>query len=145
MASNAALMKRFFSDLSPWEMSLIPYVYALPLMVRRPCPLSAYRPSVRVFSPTLAWVTATCSWSAIILHYRAIRMSPLSLTLPFLSFTPVFVLFTGGLILDETLTPQGIAGMLLVVLGGYVLNLDAARYGLPRPHQGRLERSPARP
>ena len=33
MASNAALMKRFFSDLSPWEMCLIPYFYALPLMI----------------------------------------------------------------------------------------------------------------
>ncbi|WP_319585095.1 DMT family transporter [uncultured Pseudodesulfovibrio sp.] len=131
MASNAALMKRFFSDLSPWEMSIIPYFYALPLMVLA-LPVIGIPPIGPRFLSTLAWVLPLLMIS-IILHYRAIRMSPLSLTLPFLSFTPVFVLFTGGLILDETLTTQGIVGMLLVVLGGYVLNLDATRYGYLGP------------
>jgi drug/metabolite transporter (DMT)-like permease len=131
MASNSALIKRFFSDLTPWEMSLIPYFYALPLMI-----LALFfidiPPIGPRFLPTLAWVLPMLM-VAIVLHYRAIRMSPLSLTLPFLSFTPVFVLFTGGLILDETLSTPGIAGMLLVVAGGYVLNLDASRYGLLGP------------
>lgn len=131
MASNAALMKRFFSDLSPWEMSLIPYFYALPLMLLA-LPFVGIPAIGPRFLPTLAWVLPLLMVS-IILHYTAIRMSPMSLTLPFLSFTPVFVLFTGGLILDETLTPQGIIGMLLVVLGGYVLNLDATRYGYLGP------------
>jgi drug/metabolite transporter (DMT)-like permease len=131
MASNSALMKRFFSDLTPWEMSLIPYFYALPLMILA-VPFVGFPPIGPRFLPALAWVLPLLM-VGIVLHYRAIRMSPLSLTLPFLSFTPVFVLFTGGLILDETLTPQGIVGMLLVVLGGYVLNLDAARYGFLGP------------
>jgi drug/metabolite transporter (DMT)-like permease len=131
MASNSALIKRFFSDLTPWEMSLIPYLYALPLMI--PALLFIDVPPIGPrFLPTLAWVLPMLM-VAIVLHYRAIRMSPLSLTLPFLSFTPVFVLFTGGLILDETLSAPGIAGMLLVVAGGYVLNLDASRYGFLGP------------
>ncbi|WP_272701235.1 DMT family transporter [Desulfovibrio sp. Fe33] len=131
MASNSAFMKRFFSDLSAWEMSLIPYFYAMPLMALT-IPFIGIPPIGPRFLPALAWVLPVLMVS-IILHYRAIRMSPLSLTLPFLSFTPVFVLFTGDLILDETLSVPGVAGMLLVVVGGYVLNLDAARYGFLGP------------
>ncbi|SOB57022.1 conserved membrane protein of unknown function [Pseudodesulfovibrio profundus] len=70
---------------------------------------------------------------AIVLHFRAIHLSPLSLTLPFLSFTPVFVLLTGDIILDEHISMAGTAGMLLVVVGGYVVNLDSARYGVLEP------------
>jgi drug/metabolite transporter (DMT)-like permease len=131
MASNAALMKRFFSDLSPWEMCLIPYFYALPLMILA-LPFVGIPPIGPRFLPALAWVLPLLA-IGLVLHYRAIHVSPLSLTLPFLSFTPVFVLFTGGLILNETLSPLGIVGMLMVVLGGYVLNLDAARYGYLGP------------
>jgi drug/metabolite transporter (DMT)-like permease len=131
MASNSALIKRFFSGLSPWEMSLIPYFYAFPLFLAALAfiDIPAIGPG---FLPSLAWVLPMLM-VAILLYYRAIRVSPLSLTLPFLSFTPVFVLFTSGLILDEKLSVQGMAGMLLVVTGGYVLNLDSARYGLLGP------------
>ena len=131
MASNAAFMKRFFSDVSPWEMGLIPYLYALPLLILS-LPFIDIPAIGPRFLPSLAWVLPLLM-AAITLQYRAISLSPLSLTLPFLSFTPVFVLFTGGLILDETLTLPGVAGMLLVVVGGYVLNLDSARYGLLGP------------
>ncbi|EGB13944.1 protein of unknown function DUF6 transmembrane [Pseudodesulfovibrio mercurii] len=131
MASNSAFIKRFFSDLSPWEMSLIPYFYGLPLFLAALMFIDI-PPIGPDFLPSLAWVLPLLMIS-IVLYYRAIHVSPLSLTLPFLSFTPVFVLFTGGLILDESLKPQGILGMLLVVAGGYVLNLDSARYGLLGP------------
>ncbi|MGE4421243.1 MAG: EamA family transporter [Pseudodesulfovibrio sp.] len=131
MATNSAFIKRYFSDLSSWEMSLIPYFYGLPLFLAALAfiDIPAIGPG---FLPSMAWVLPMLM-VAILLYYRAIRMSPLSLTLPFLSFTPVFVLFTGGLILDEKLTAQGTAGMLLVVVGGYVLNLDSARYGFLGP------------
>lgn len=131
MATNSAFIKRFFSDLSSWEMGLIPYFYGCPLFLATLAFIDI--PSVGPgFLPSLAWVLPLLM-IAITLHYRAIHLSPLSLTLPFLSFTPVFVLLTGGLILDETLKPQGVAGMLLVVVGGYVINLDSARYGFLGP------------
>ena len=131
MATNSAFIKRFFSDLSPWEMSLIPYFYGLPLFVAALLFIDI-PPIGPGFMPSVAWVLPVLM-IAIILYYRAIHISPLSLTLPFLSFTPIFVLLTGGLILDEKLTSTGMAGMLLVVAGGYVLNLDSAKYGLLGP------------
>ena len=131
MATNGAYMKRFFSDVSPWEMGIIPFFYATPLCAT--ALLFVEIPAIGPgFFPTLSWVLPL-TMVAIILHFRAIHMSPLSLTLPFLSFTPVFVILTGDLLLGETLSPFGTAGILLVVTGGYVLNLDSTRYGLLGP------------
>ncbi|WP_319543741.1 DMT family transporter [uncultured Pseudodesulfovibrio sp.] len=131
MASNSAYMKRFFSDVSPWEMSIIPYFYSMPM-----CAVGLFFIDIPdigpAFFPALMWVLPLLM-IAIVLHYRAIHMSPLSLTLPFLSFTPVFVLFTGDLILDEKISTPGIIGMMLVVAGGYVLNLDSAKSNLFGP------------
>lgn len=131
MATNAAYIKRFFSDTTAWDMCTIPFFYSAPFCLLTL--LFIEIPELGAgFFPALSWV-APITMVAIILHFRAIRMSPLSLTLPFLSFTPVFVLFTGDLILDEKLSPMGIAGMLFVVLGGYVLNIDSAKHGFLGP------------
>jgi len=131
MATNGAYMKRFFSDVSPWEMATIPFFYSTPF-----CTLALLfieiPPLEPGFFPALSWVLPL-TMVAIILHFRAIHMSPLSLTLPFLSFTPVFVLVTGDLVLGETLSAKGTLGILLVVAGGYVLNLDSARHGFLGP------------
>lgn len=64
---------------------------------------------------------------AMLLYMLAIRDSPLALTLPYLAFTPVFTVATGYLILDERVSLQGLAGILLVVLGSYLLNLNHFR------------------
>lgn len=131
MATNGAYMKRFFSDVSPWEMGLIPFFYTMPLCGT--ALLFIDIPSLGPgFFPALSWVLPL-TMVAIILHFRAIHISPMSLTLPFLSFTPVFVLFTGKLILGEELTPLGTAGILFVVAGGYIINLDSARLGVLGP------------
>jgi len=62
--------------------------------------------------------------AAILLYIKAIRTSPLSLTLPFLSLTPVFLIFTSFVFLKELPTALGIFGILLVVIGAYILNLS---------------------
>ncbi len=68
---------------------------------------------------------------AEVLYVLAIRDSPLALTLPYLAFTPVLTALTGYLLLGETLSSAGVSGILLVVIGAYVLNLDQARLGRP--------------
>ena len=60
--------------------------------------------------------------TAMLLYMAAIRDHPLSLTLPYLAFTPVFVVLVAYLVLGETVTVQGFAGIVLVVLGAWVLN-----------------------
>lgn len=131
MATNGAYMKRFFSDVSPWEMCIIPFFYATPFCAAALLVIEI--PEIGPgFFPAMSWVLPL-TMVAIILHFRAIHMSPLSLTLPFLSFTPVFVFITGDLILGETLNTMGTLGILLVVAGGYILNIDSARHGVLGP------------
>ncbi|UCG16282.1 MAG: EamA family transporter, partial [Phycisphaerales bacterium] len=60
---------------------------------------------------------------ALYLYIRAIRVSPLSLTLPLLALTPVFLVFTGWLFLGETVGLRGVAGIVLVAAGSYVINV----------------------
>ncbi|HEX9181253.1 MAG TPA: DMT family transporter [Burkholderiales bacterium] len=62
--------------------------------------------------------------AAVVLYMRAIRDHPLSLTLPYLAFTPVFTTVTGYVLLGETVSARGLAGILLVVAGAWLLNLD---------------------
>lgn len=131
MASTAAFTKRYFSDLSSWEMGLIPFLYATPLCA---CTLLLIdTPPIRPgFWLTLTWVLPLTT-VAIIMHFRAIHISPLSLTMPFLSFTPIFAIGTGWLILGEPLSMHGVLGILLIVFGGYVINLDSAKFGVLGP------------
>lgn len=131
MATCAAYIKRFFSDVPAWEMSLIPALYASPYCLAA-LPFVGVPPIGPDFFSTIAWLLPLFAVS-FLLHYRAVRLSPLSLTMPFLSFTPVFVLLTGDLLLGERIGTGGVVGILLVVTGGYVLNLDSARDGLLGP------------
>ena len=108
-------------------MAAIPFFYVTPLAAAALffVDIPEIRPG---FYPAMAWVLPLTT-VGFILHYRAVSLSPLSLTLPFLSFTPAFVLFTGRLILGEKLSSPGVAGILLIVTGGYVINLDSVRSG----------------
>jgi uncharacterized membrane protein len=61
---------------------------------------------------------------AYFLYIKAIRKTPISLVAPLLSFTPVFLILTSFLILGELPSVYGVYGILLVVIGAYVLNIS---------------------
>ncbi len=79
----------------------------------------------------LPWIPLETA--ALLLYIRAIRLSPLSLTLPYLSFTPLFLVLTGRVFLGERVGTLGFLGILLVVVGSYVLNLEHWHEGLLAP------------
>ena len=70
---------------------------------------------------------------AQILMIKSLKMSNLSVSIPMLSFTPVFLLLTSYLMLNEFPTLAGLLGVLLVVLGSYVLNIHEAKQGYLEP------------
>ena len=74
------------------------------------------------------WVLAAMPLEilAMALYTRAIHDSPLSRTLPYMAFTPVFAVLTGWVLLGETVSSQGMAGIALVTLGAWGLNLEHA-------------------
>ena len=60
---------------------------------------------------------------AITLYFTVIPKTDLSLSIPMLSFTPVFLLVTSFALLYEIPSLGGLLGILLIVVGSYVLNL----------------------
>jgi drug/metabolite transporter (DMT)-like permease len=72
-------------------------------------------------------------FAATLLYMKSLRVSPLSLTVPFLSFTPAFLLITSPLIMGEVPSWQGMAGVIIIVAGAYILNMGSVKGGLLMP------------
>lgn len=70
---------------------------------------------------------------AVLLYIKAIKVSPLSLTIPFLALTPVFLIATSFIMLGELPSPSGIAGIVLITIGAYLLNLNSFGKGILAP------------
>lgn len=122
LAAADAFTKKFFSDCRGWELLLVRF--AVPGVILAPLAWAYPIPQV----PPAFWgwllLLVPLELMAMLLYMLAIRDSPLYLTLPYLAFTPVFNVLTGYLILDETVTASGFGGVLLVVMGAYLLNLN---------------------
>lgn len=122
IASADAATKRYFSDAEVWETAVVRFalggLFVLPFAL------------VMVEPPNAA---AFWGWMALLLpldiagvqlYIRALVSAPLSHTLPYLAFTPVFTALSGWLLLGEAVSPWGLAGIVVVSLGAYLLNLD---------------------
>lgn len=66
---------------------------------------------------------------ANLLFLEAVRLSPLSVTIPFLSLSPVFTALLGMSLLGEVPSPRQFAGILLVVVGAFRINLPGGARG----------------
>ncbi|MBU1001150.1 MAG: DMT family transporter [Proteobacteria bacterium] len=126
-ATEAAYLKRTFRGLNPFEAALLPSVFSIPLFavlllfLDSPVLDPNYWPTFALLLP----INITGS----LFYFRGINLSPLSLTLPYLAFTPAFALGTGYLILGEVPNLWGSSGVLLIVLGSYILNLESKHSG----------------
>ncbi len=82
---------------------------------------------IPALSATYWWAVAgggTLNIITTILYMYAIRDADLSLTVPMVSFSPLFLLGTAPLILGEFPDSGGLTGVLLIIAGSYILNLD---------------------
>ncbi|MGE4293829.1 MAG: EamA family transporter [Desulfovibrio sp.] len=123
-ATEAAWLKKRFSDLGFLEMAAFPFPYALPLLGLG-C-LLLPRPALGLEFWLWLALLLPLNGAGFLLQIRAIHLSPLSLTMPFLAFTPVFVILTGWLLLGEQLNLPGIAGVAAITAGGFVLGRERA-------------------
>ena len=123
VASCDACLKKWFSHLNAVEMTLLPLVYSLPVMLIS-LPWIDIPPLDYAFYVLFA-VSMPLTMIPMILYMKAIKTSPMSLTVPYLAFTPVFIIGTGYLFLGEQVDRWGVTGILTVCAGGYVLNINA--------------------
>ena len=70
-------------------------------------------------------VTAILNIISLSLIFSALSSSDLSLSIPMLSFTPIILIGTSYLLLNEVPSGAGIAGICIIVIGSYVLNISA--------------------
>lgn len=68
--------------------------------------------------------TALLHVAAVLLYVRALACSPMSLSLPMISFTPAFLLLTSPVLTGEMPGIYGTIGVLILVAGAYVVNLQ---------------------
>ncbi|MGA1871322.1 MAG: EamA family transporter [bacterium] len=126
VSTEDAWVKRSFSHLSSYEMSAYPLVYSLPLFI-----CAVFFISVPSLDPVFFWyflIALPLNGVAYLLYIKALKVSPLSLTIPYLAFTPAFTIFTGYIFLDETPTWWSGLGILIVCVGGYILNVNFEKW-----------------
>ncbi|MGD1854892.1 MAG: EamA family transporter [Leptolyngbyaceae cyanobacterium] len=64
---------------------------------------------------------------AFTLYFRAIKTADLSLTVPLVTLTPLFLLVTSPIIVGEWPTGLDTVGVILLIFGSYVLNLQPSQ------------------
>jgi len=72
-----------------------------------------------------------------IFTYKALKMADISRTAPMTSFELVFILFISFAMLGEVPAPVGIAGVLLIFVGSYVVNAPKGWSALKSDQQAR--------
>jgi drug/metabolite transporter (DMT)-like permease len=89
-----------------------------------------------VWSSALLWALlagAGLNVVATILYMKALQVGDLSLTVPFVTFTPLFLLLTSPIIVGEFPNLWGIAGIILIVSGSYLMNVRKADQSIWAP------------
>ncbi|OGE77922.1 MAG: hypothetical protein A2751_02660 [Candidatus Doudnabacteria bacterium RIFCSPHIGHO2_01_FULL_46_14] len=112
--------------------SLSFYLFAMPFLILY-LVLSGHLPEL---GPDF-WKYLFGTWSlnliATVLLVKGINAGELSKVIPFLAFTPAFLLITSPLIIGEFPPALGLAGVLLITIGSYVLNLGGEHGGILGP------------
>jgi len=131
LALADALSKKYFQAYSGWELLLIRF--SVPGLLLLPITMLGSYPSLD--SQFWLWIAGLVPLElfAMLLYSLAIRDSALHLTLPYLAFTPVFNVVTGNVILGEAVSAEKLFGILLVVLGAYLLN--SKKHAVKHPKQ----------
>jgi len=118
------LLRRFLSPrMSAWSLVVWVTVPALPLVAAWAWVESDWRIGAGYLAPGLASVALNVG--ANFAYFKAFQLSPISVTLPMLSLTPVFSSLLGALFLDEDVGSRAAAGILLVVVGAFLLSTSA--------------------
>lgn len=68
-----------------------------------------------------------------LLYMTALKRTDLSLAVPMLAFTPLFLLITSPILVGEVPSLAGLAGVVLIVVGSYVLQITRKDEGFLEP------------
>lgn len=124
--------KRGTQKIDPLLMAWSQYIFSL-LILFPLCMLThSMQPVNTTFLTALVISSILYSYTSI-LFFKAMKESPISLTLPILSFVPIFALITSPIILGEFPSVFGVFGIVITVVGSYILNLSKRVDGAWQP------------
>lgn len=131
LATSDALTKKALNNSNEYIVAFFRLFFSLPILIL----ILLYIPKPKLnFYFYFAFLSSLpLEITAMVLYIKALKISPLSLTLPFLSFTPVFLVLSSFIILNETISLQGLIGIILIAIGSYVLNIKEFKKGIFEP------------
>lgn len=130
-SSKDVLGKRSLREGDPVVVAWAWRFFALPFLL----PVAAIA-GVPPIGPDFGWALllgGSLNVVTSIAYMRAIKLSDLSITVPMVAFTPLFLLITSPLLLGEVPGPRGMAGVLLIVAGAYLLKVKERSSGWTAP------------
>lgn len=130
-ATKDLVSKQTMRSATPYLVTWALFAVAAPFLAAA----ALFSPLPPIGDQFVYWAVATSVLyvGAVVLYMSALKASDISITLPMIAFTPSFMLFTGPVILGEFPEFAGAWGVLIIVVGAYLLNLRDARKGLLQP------------
>ena len=141
-ALTDATIKAVLKGLSPMEMALIRFMAPLPFLL--PITVLLRAPSLGVGFWATVIILIPFEILAMNLYMKALKESEMSLSLPMLAFTPSLIILTGWIILGERVSLFGALGIILTVIGAYLLFCDIAKTNLLAPMRALFQYKGAR-
>jgi len=120
-----------YEDLQPMEIAVLELFWALPALFIG-CIIIETPPLDQTFWWTFI-LSIPINIMAYVLYLHAIKLSPISLSVPFLAFTPVFMILTGFFVLGETINLWGSIGIVLIIMGSYILHFNKEQLNFSSP------------
>ena len=125
-------LKKFSEKSVAWYMIFIALPFFIPFVLWQGWPVL----NLEFWKALL--VSGTLNVLGVLAYVKALNSSDLSLSVPFGTFTPVFMLITSPIILGEYPGLLGIIGIVVIVIGSYILNLKEAEAGFFAPFRALL-------
>src|SRR3989339_217761 len=128
-ATSKKLTKNFSSIVVTWQMIAISIPFVLLFTWQ-------YAGSIPLRDPKFIIITliaSLCFTIGSLLMTKALEISPMSATVPFLALTPLPAILIEFLILRTVPTIYGTIGIIIVVIGSYMLNESERKYGFWEP------------
>ncbi|MGB8688000.1 MAG: EamA family transporter [Microcoleus sp.] len=115
-----------------WSLSFFSVIFLIPWVIHTGIPILN----------TQFWISLLIGGSinavTTLLYIKAIKVSDLSLTVPLVALTPLFMLLTSPLIVGEYPKFFDYIGILLIVIGSYLLNIKEKSQGYLAPFKALL-------
>ena len=124
--------KRILTAADVAVVAWVPNVLSLPILLVVTLALIGW-PSVDGLFLLAVLASGILNLVATLASTRALQLADASLATPFLSFNPAFTLLLSVFTLREVPSVQGLAGVLLIVLGAYLFQVNEVGKGMFAP------------